>query len=98
MDKKANIGLAIVAAISGFVFYFWRRSVMVVKITDSIGWPYVLGRGSPSTPWADGPKGVDCSGHAQMALYGSVFWGKRSPIGRLRRFMMTPGVSILDQP
>jgi cell wall-associated NlpC family hydrolase len=32
------------------------------------GWPYAWGGGAPSTPWADGPKGVDCSGFVQMAL------------------------------
>lgn len=38
------------------------------SLLDSIGWPYWYGRGSPSTPWADGADGVDCSGHAQMCL------------------------------
>ena len=38
------------------------------RLVESVGWPYYFGRGSPSTPWADGPKGVDCSGYAQMAL------------------------------
>jgi cell wall-associated NlpC family hydrolase len=37
-------------------------------ILGALGWPYFWGRGSPSTPWSDGPKGVDCSGFAQMAL------------------------------
>lgn len=37
-------------------------------ILGAIGWPYYYGKGSPSTPWSDGPKGVDCSGFVQMAL------------------------------
>lgn len=37
-------------------------------LSDSIGWPYFWAKGSPATPWTDGPKGVDCSGYAQMAL------------------------------
>lgn len=39
-----------------------------VELYEAIGWPYNYGMGSPSTPWEDGPKGVDCSGFAQMAL------------------------------
>lgn len=39
-----------------------------LALVDSIGWPYWYGRGAPSTPWADGPLGVDCSGYAQMCL------------------------------
>ena len=37
-------------------------------LSGAIGWPYYFGRGAPSTPWDDGPLGVDCSGFAQMAL------------------------------
>jgi cell wall-associated NlpC family hydrolase len=37
-------------------------------LADSIGWPYVYGRGTPATPWSEGPRGVDCSGYAQMCL------------------------------
>jgi cell wall-associated NlpC family hydrolase len=44
------------------------RKVTATKITDAIGWPYWWGKGDPGTPWADGRKGVDCSGFAQMAL------------------------------
>jgi cell wall-associated NlpC family hydrolase len=39
-----------------------------LALADSIGWPYAYGRGSPSTPWSEGPNGVDCSGYAQMCL------------------------------
>lgn len=39
----------------------------VGALEESLGWPYYWGRGSPSTPWADGAAGVDCSGYAQMA-------------------------------
>lgn len=39
-----------------------------MSITSAVGWPYMYGGGSPATPWSDGPKGVDCSGLAQMAL------------------------------
>lgn len=38
------------------------------SILAAIGWPYYYGKGSPSTPWSDGAKGVDCSGFVQMAL------------------------------
>lgn len=38
------------------------------EIMEALGWPYFWGRGSPGTPWGDGPAGVDCSGFAQMAL------------------------------
>ena len=38
------------------------------ELLASLGWPYFYGRGGPSTPWSDGPLGVDCSGYAQMAL------------------------------
>lgn len=37
-------------------------------VTESLGWPYYWGRGGPSTPWSNGPQGVDCSGYAQMVL------------------------------
>jgi hypothetical protein len=37
-------------------------------IGDALGWPYRWGAGNPSTPWADGDNGVDCSGFVQMAL------------------------------
>lgn len=37
-------------------------------IMAALGWPYYFGKGSPSTPWTDGPLGVDCSGFVQMAL------------------------------
>lgn len=37
-------------------------------LSDAVGWPYWWGRGSPSTSWSDGAKGVDCSGFVQMAL------------------------------
>jgi hypothetical protein len=37
------------------------------KLGDAIGAPYYYGRGSPSTPWADIWKGVDCSGSCLMA-------------------------------
>lgn len=38
------------------------------SVADAIGWPYFFGKGAPSTPWSDGPDGVDCSGFVQMAL------------------------------
>jgi len=38
------------------------------QLADAIGWPYFWNRGTPATPWSDGPRGVDCSGFAQMAL------------------------------
>lgn len=38
------------------------------ELADSVGWPYWWGKGSPSTPWSEGPQGVDCSGYACMAL------------------------------
>lgn len=38
------------------------------RVGDALGWPYFFGKGTPATPWSDGPKGVDCSGFAQMAL------------------------------
>ena len=37
-------------------------------VDSSLGWPYWYGKGGPSTPWSDGPDGVDCSGYVQMAL------------------------------
>lgn len=37
-------------------------------VADSLGWPYWWGKGGPSTPWEQGPQGVDCSGYAQMVL------------------------------
>jgi cell wall-associated NlpC family hydrolase len=37
-------------------------------VMASLGWPYFFGKGSPSTKWADGKNGVDCSGYAQMVL------------------------------
>lgn len=37
-------------------------------VADAIGWPYWYGKGDPSTPWQNGPAGVDCSGFVQMAL------------------------------
>jgi len=37
-------------------------------IDTSLGWPYAWGGGSPSTPWTDGARGVDCSGYVQMCL------------------------------
>lgn len=37
-------------------------------IEESMGWPYYWGRGDPSTPWANGVRGVDCSGYTQMVL------------------------------
>lgn len=37
-------------------------------VSESLGWPYYWNRGGPSTPWANGPQGVDCSGYAQMVL------------------------------
>jgi hypothetical protein len=44
------------------------KITLPVEIDGSLGWPYFFGRGSPATPWSDGPKGVDCSGYAQMVL------------------------------
>lgn len=44
------------------------ESSIRAKLSDAIGWPYFFGKGSPSTPWEDGPEGVDCSGFVQMAL------------------------------
>jgi cell wall-associated NlpC family hydrolase len=44
------------------------RNVDAGALQSALGWPYFFGRGSPSTPWEDGPNGVDCSGFAQMAL------------------------------
>lgn len=38
---------------------------------ESEGWPYFWGKGAPSTPWADGPKGVDCAGYVNMMLVAS---------------------------
>lgn len=38
------------------------------QLGDAVGWPYFFGRGTPATPWENGPEGVDCSGFAQMAL------------------------------
>ena len=38
------------------------------ELADSVGWPYWYGKGSPSTPWANGPQGVDCSGYVCMCL------------------------------
>ena len=69
-------------ALGGFVAWAWKRgsnsaqadmpdSVTAScdgRIIDALGWPYFFGKGDPSTPWSDGPKGVDCSGSAQMAL------------------------------
>lgn len=37
------------------------------KLGDAIGAPYWYGQGSPSTPWEDIWKGVDCSGSVLMA-------------------------------
>lgn len=37
------------------------------KLGDAIGAPYWYGQGTPSTPWADIWKGVDCSGSVLMA-------------------------------
>lgn len=41
---------------------------LVDLIASSLGWPYYYGRGTPQTPWSDGPRGVDCSGYVQMFL------------------------------
>ena len=38
------------------------------SVMEALGWPYWFGKGAPSTPWSDGPNGVDCSGFVQMAL------------------------------
>lgn len=43
-------------------------SAVAGELADAIGWPYWYGQGGPSTPWANGSRGVDCSGFAQMAL------------------------------
>lgn len=40
----------------------------VAAVSDAYGWPYYWGKGAPSTPWTDGPQGVDCSGFVCMAL------------------------------
>lgn len=36
--------------------------------SESLGWPYWWGKGAPSTPWEDGPGGVDCAGYVNMFL------------------------------
>ena len=46
----------------------YTRFALGDDIRTSLGWPYFFGRGSPATKWEDGPKGVDCSGYAQMVL------------------------------
>ena len=43
-------------------------SRLVSAVMDALGWRYWFGAGSPSTPWEDGPDGVDCNGFVQMAL------------------------------
>ncbi len=53
-----------------------KQSDLPSNVLESLGWPYYFGKGSPSTPWTDGPSGVDCSGFVQMAL---VRLGKLSP-------------------
>ncbi|MCP4244580.1 MAG: hypothetical protein GY772_28900 [bacterium] len=45
-----------------------REAWVQVTLNGGLRWPYYWGGGAPRTPWADGPKGVDCSGWAQMGL------------------------------
>jgi len=48
------------------VGYGWEDVSALVD--ESLGWPYYWGKGSPGTPWTDGPLGADCNGYAQMFL------------------------------
>lgn len=57
------------------------KSTLSASVLDSLGWPYYIGKGSPSTKWEDGKNGVDCSGYAQMVL---VKLGKLSPTAKDR--------------
>lgn len=62
---KTAAVIAGIGAIAGLIKKMLEKSA---DIESAIGWPYRLTGGAPSTPWSDGPKGVDCSGFAQMAL------------------------------
>jgi len=62
-------------------------------LDDAIGWPFYWAKGSPNTPWADGKKGVDCSGFVEMALV-KLGLLSRSAIDRNSHNLARAGIKI----
>jgi len=67
MRKNLLIGLAGLAS-AGLAVAVGVLMSKERQLKLAVGWPYLWAAGRPSTPWTDGPDGVDCSGFAQMAL------------------------------